>query len=192
MKCNQVEELLWALCEGVLDKDRVYDIEGHLSSCQRCRTARQQISRTMEAVRCFGSIEPRGDFRIRLWERIDAWEASRQVLWLGLIASFVRRNRRVIATCCLVFTISLFGGIFALRNLTRESAQIAESPGFTEDYAIRDIEPTPFVSVSSEGRADTFYTRFVTREFAVPPGPHTENYVFEPVVAPVSGDVPAF
>ena len=186
MDCKRVEEMVWALCEGSLDSEATAAIESHLLVCPRCRKAKQDTAAVMEALQGLSSIEAGDEFRSRLWERIDAVEASRRVIWLGLVASFLRRNRRLIATCCVVFGVSLAAGIFILRNMTDEPATLAETPPVTRDFAIREIEPSSVVSVSDGEKIDTVYTRFVTREFAIPQGPQPENYVFEPVVAPVS------
>jgi hypothetical protein len=192
MKCEHVEELLWELCDESLGGDARCDLEDHISRCERCRKKKEEIARTLVALKDFGAIEPSEDFAAGLRDKIDAWEASRQVIWLASVAAFIRRNRRAIVTCCLVFTVSLVSGIFALRNLSREQIEFVESPGVTRDYAIRDIDAVPVVSVSEGQRPDTVYMRFVTREVPLPSEQQFQDYVFEPVVAPVTDVEPAF
>jgi len=192
MKCEHVEELLWELCDGSLGGGDRCDLEDHISRCERCRRKKDEVARTLAALKDFGAIEPSQDFAAKVWDKIDAWEASRQVIWLASVAAFIRRNRRAIVTCCLVFTVSLVSGIFALRSLTSQQIEFAESPGVTKDYAIRDINAFPVASISEGDGPDTVYARFVTREVPLPSEHQFQDYVFEPVVAPVTDIEPAF
>jgi hypothetical protein len=187
MNCREVEELLGAFCEGSLGGDLLRQVESHLVSCAGCRRERRALKETLAALHGFERIEPSEDFSARLWQRIDQWEAARRAMWLTAIAAFVRRNRRAVAACAAVFVISLLSGIVFLQHMvTAPRVQIAEQPGPAENFVLREI-PQPVAATP-----DTFFMHFVTGDRPAQPTYETEDYVFRPVVKPVSTAGPAF
>jgi anti-sigma factor RsiW len=187
MDCKRVDELLGTFCEGMLESGLRVEVEVHLSECARCREARQAMARTIEALHAFERIEPSEDFATRLWQKIDQWEAARGAVWLSALAAFIVRHRRVVATCAMVFVVSLVSGLFVLRQMTTGPAvEMAEEQGMAgrpeaaENFIIRDI-PQPVAET-----ADTVYMHFVTGDQPMQPGPEVEDYVFKPAVKPVT------
>ena len=187
MECKQVEDLLTALCEGSLDAERVSEVEDHLASCSRCMKERARIARTLDALHMFERIEPSRDFSAKLMQRIDEWETARRALWLTAVAAFVRRNRRAVVACCTVFVISLLSGVLVLRDMTGgPGMEVARDERPAEGFVIRDI-PQPVAAGD-----DSVFMHFVTGDRPVRQDPQTENYVFRPVVTPVSDAGPPF
>lgn len=187
MNCEQVIELLGAFCEGSLDQKSASRIKAHLKDCSRCRREKRAIESTLRALSMFERIEPSEDFSTRLWQRIDQFEASRRVLFLTAVAAFLRRNRRVLVTSCLVFTVSLVSSVFVLRQwVASPDVQVAERPSLTEGFVIREIPQTVLAT------EDTVETDFAIGERPVRTVGRSENYAFTPVVQPVSNVEPAF
>jgi hypothetical protein len=187
MDCKRVEDLLGSICEGTLEGDLAGEVRRHIEACAHCASEKLAVVRTMEALRAFDRIEPSDDFSSRLWFRIDQLETSRSALWLTAIAAFVRRNRRVLVTCCTVFVVSLLGGVFMLRNMVGgPGVEMAERAGPVESFVIREI-PQPVAATQ-----DTFFMHFVTGDRPAQPSGQAEDYVFRPVVKPVSDVGPAF
>lgn len=185
MTCKQIEDLLGALCDGSLDAEQVRAIEAHLDSCANCREEKARVAMTLEALRTFERIEPSEDFAVRLWEKIDQWEAVREAYWVTTVAAFIRRNRRAIVACCMVFAVSLLTSVFMLHRVTHDTAfEIAEETA-AEGFVIREI-PLPATT------ADTVYIHFVTGDRPAQRYGQAETYVSRPVVKPVSDVGPAF
>lgn len=187
MDCKQLDELLGTFCEGMLEGGLKAEVEVHLAECAQCREARQATVRTMEALHAFERIEPSEDFATRLWHKIDQWEAARGALWLSAFAAFIGRHRRVLATCATVFVVSLVSGLFIFRQMTTGPAvEMAEERGSAgdleaaENFVIRDVAQ-PVAET-----ADTVYMHFVTGDQPVQSGPEVDDYVFKPVVKPVT------
>jgi anti-sigma factor RsiW len=187
MNCRDVDELLGAFCEGSLEDDSRRQVVDHLTGCAGCRKEKEVVARTLEALHGFERIEPSEDFSARLWQRIDQLETTRRALWLTAVAAFVRQNRRSVAACAMVFVISLLGGVMFLQHMvTGPALQVAEEPGRAENFVLREIPQT------DAAPPDTFFMHFVTGDR---PGQTTyqpEDYVFKPVVKPVSTASPAF
>jgi predicted anti-sigma-YlaC factor YlaD len=187
MDCKHVEDLLMALCDGSLDADSVRQVEVHLASCSDCTRERMRVARTLDALREFERIEPREDFSARLWQKIDQWDTARRALWLTAVATFVRKNRRAVAVCCTVFVISLLSGVFILRDMTGgPGMEVATDERPAEGFVIREI-PQSVAAVD-----DTVFMHYVTGDRPVRQDPRAEDYVFKPVVRPVSDAGPPF
>ena len=158
MKCDDVKDCLGAYCAGELDDEHKADIRLHISQCAACERERRRMAVVMSALAGFEAIEPSAEFNTRLWSKIEAYEAGKRVFWLTALAGLLARNRRLVAIACGVFAISLFAGIYGLRNMGGGTPlQVAtQEPGLTDAYVIREIPEG--VKVTS----DTVYTRFVT------------------------------
>jgi hypothetical protein len=187
MECKQVEDLLMALCDGALDADSVRRVEEHIRSCSGCAKERMRVARTLDALHKFDRIEPREDFSARLWQKIDEWDTARRALWLTAVATFVRKNRRALVACCTVFVISLLSGVFILRDMTGgPGMEVATDERPAEGFVIREI-PQPVAAAQ-----DTVLMHYVTGDRPVRQNPRAEDYVFRPVVRPVSDAGPPF
>ncbi|MFH1314676.1 MAG: zf-HC2 domain-containing protein [Candidatus Eisenbacteria bacterium] len=187
MECKQVENLLMALCDRTLDAEDVRSVENHLASCSGCARERETTARTLDALHRFALIEPREDFSARLWQKIDEWDTARRALWLTAVAAFVRKNRRAVAVCCTVFVISLLSGVAVLRDMTgRPGLEIATDERPAEGFVIREIPQ------SVAAADDTVFMHFVTGDRPVRQDPRAEDYIFKPMVRPVSDAGPPF
>jgi hypothetical protein len=164
-------------------------------------------------MRGLAQVEPSPGFEARLWQRIGAWETRRRTVWLTVFAAFLARNRRLVAASVLVFAVALFSGLYTMRSMVGGSQRVAkgastgyEGVGLTEgrqlaasgsdvrqDFVLREIPySAPVLTVSNKDNPDTIYTRFPTRDLTPPRGSAGDNYVYEPVVTPVSGSEPVF
>ena len=210
MKCKAVRELLWDLCEGSLAGEKARSVAEHLDVCPDCARARSEVRAALVAMRSLPEIEPGSDFQARVWQRIDAWEAKRRSFWRGVLAGFVYRNRKVLATSAVAFIVALVGGVYVIKTFVGPETRMAAEPrgsyegiaddvrspaasgqqGMGQDFVLREIPyRAPVVTVSGGGVPDTIYTRFPTRELAPPRG---DTYVFEPVMTPVSVGEPVY
>jgi hypothetical protein len=166
------------------------------------------MARVMSALGEVERVEPRGDFSLRLSEKIDVWEARKRVFWLGALAGFIRSNRRVLAAATAVFVISLVTSVFVIQRRgpgpemgleermaspagitvegeTGYTGDIAEVSG-REGFAMREIP-------QSVGPAsDSVYMHYVTGDRPAYPGEEFEDYVYRPVVRTVSGSGQTF
>jgi anti-sigma factor RsiW len=214
MRCSELRALLWALCEGTAERASRVEAEGHLAGCEACRREKAAVERTLAALGSLSEIEPSPDFQAAVWRRIDAWEASRGGLLVGVVAAFVRRNRRLLATSLAAFAVALVGGLYALQSLVGPQTQVARTGRATgyegvaldavrpvagaqgdaePDYVLREIPyPVPLAGLPAEGSAGTIYTRYPTRDLTPPGGLPMPTYVYQPVVTPVSGSEPVF
>jgi len=213
MTCKTIRELLWDLCEGSLADDKARSVAEHLDVCPDCARARSEVEAALVAMRSLPEIEPGADFQTGVWQRIDAWEAKKQGFWRGVLAGFVYRNRKVLATSAVAFVVALVGGVYVLKTLVGPDTRMAVEPrtsyegiaagvrspatssqqGVGQDFVLREIPyRAPVVTVSGGANPDTIYTRFPTREL-VPPGmSRGDTYVFEPVMTPVSVGEPVY
>jgi len=213
MNCKSVEDLLWSLCEGSLGEDSARSVEEHLAICRGCNRARDRVQSTLAAMRGVGEIEPSADFQARLWQRIDAWETRRRVFWVTVWAGFIARNRRLLATSGVAFAVALLGGLYAMKSMVgpdhrvaKESASSYEGVGLTEarspsvaqndvrqDFVLREIPYSdPVLTVTDKDGQDTVYVHFPTRDLTPPRGVVGNNFVYQPVVTPVSEGEPIF
>jgi hypothetical protein len=213
MNCDKMQDLLWALCEGTLDRDTAEALNEHLRSCGSCQRELAGVRRTLVALKMVGNLEPRADFQERLCQRIDAWEARRGVTWLAVVGAFVRRNRRLLATSTMAFVLALSGGLYVLHNAlgpgpvaTQQAAfRPAATPegtgyegivpvtGTDQNFVMREIPyESQMVTVIRKEGADTIYTRFPTREITPPRGLVRDNYIDGPAVTPVSIGEPIY
>lgn len=213
MNCSKTQELLWALCEGTLDRDTAEALKAHTGSCEACRRELAGVRQTLGALKMVGTIEPRADFQERLCQRIDAWEARRGVLWLTVVGAFIHRNRRLVATSTMAFVLALCGGLYVLHNafapgpvVTQQArtrpAATPEGTGYEgivpvaasdQNFVMREIPyQSQLVTIIRKEGADTIYTRFPTREIAPPRGLVRDNYIDGPAVTPVSTGEPIY
>lgn len=206
MKCSDVSEILGSYCKHELGGAVEREVGEHIASCSECMKEYRLMSRVMGALGELERIEPSADFTLRLWEKIDEWEARRRMFWLGALAGFIRRNRRVLATAAAVFVITLVTSVIVIQRSGPGSDQglgdrmaspagVMNETGFPGEaaevlgggsYAMRDV-PQPV-----EGASDSAYTHYATGDRPAYPGEGMEDYVTRPVVKTVSGSGKTF
>jgi hypothetical protein len=174
MKCEDVRDYLGAYCAGELDSEQTAAIGLHISKCPACEREHRRMATVMRALTDFEEIEPSIEFRYRLWSKIEAYEAGKRALWVTALAGLLARNRRLVVTACAVFAISLFAGIYGVRNM-RGGAPMSvakQETGLTDAYVIREIPEGTQVG------SDTVYTHFVTgdRPVVLTSQPQTGSY----------------
>lgn len=202
LKCDNVNELLWAYCEGSLDSETAARVKQHLSACEACACEHRAALATLQGLGSVEQIEPADDFLGKVWQKIDEREAARGFLGLGIVWAWLRANRTALAAGSLAFLIALVGVRYGLKGDGAPQMEIAgekdagaarmrADEDYRDDYILRDIpETTPVVSGFDAGGQDTIETRFITRD-VVPPVPYSNDYI-QPVVQPVSDDDSAF
>jgi len=202
LKCDNVHELLWAYCEGSLDSETGARVKQHLSTCALCAREHRAAMATLEGLGNLSPVEAPDDFLGKVWQRIDEREASRGLLGLGLVWSWVRLNRNVLVAGSLAFFIALIGVRYGLQNDAPPQMEVAgekeagaartmAESDYRDDYILRDIpETTPVLSGFDAGGQDTIETRFITRD-VVPSVPYSNDYI-QSVVQPVPDDDSAF
>jgi anti-sigma factor RsiW len=188
MKCKQVRELLGAYCARELDGERTGMVKQHLSSCAECERECRKMAMVMNALGNFETIEPSAGFRAGVWERIEEFEARRRVFWLAAFAGLLVRNRRLVATACVVFAVALVGGVYWLQHMAGgPGVEVAGERGqVTEGFVMREIPQ------QMETASDTVYTHFVTGDRPVDLTSQPQTYIYNPVVRPVSDVVLTF
>lgn len=190
------------------------------AQCSRARAQIQSTLAAMRGIgEGVGEIEPGRDFEARLRQRIDAWETGRRAFWITVWAGFLARNRRLLVTSGVAFAVALVGGLYVMRDVVGPDQRMAkegavsnqgatsyEGVGLTgtgsgsvaqgsvrQDYVLREIPySVPVLTVSDEDNPDTIYVRFPTRDLAPPRGVAGDNYIYQPVVTPVSEGEPIF
>ena len=183
MKCEQVHDLLGAYCAGELDDEQMKHVREHLTSCRECEREHREMATVMEALGNFEVIEPSVDFRARVWDRIDEFEARKRVFWVAAFAGLLARNRRLVVTGCLVFVVSLVAAMLTLQQIGGGPVmEMADEGGIvSEGFVMREIPQTTGLA------SDTVYTHFVTGDRPVHLTSQPQNYVYKPVVRPASG-----
>ena len=182
MKCEQVRDVLGAYCAGELDGVRMDEIRQHLSSCAGCEREHREMVQVMNALGNFEFIEPSAGFRAGVWEKIEEFEARKRVFWLAAFAGLLARNRRLVATGCAVFAISLLAAVYGLQQMAGGPGieVAAEQAPVSEGFVMREIPQ------QMEIASDTVYTHFVTGDRPVHLTSQPRTYVYNPVVRPAS------
>jgi hypothetical protein len=149
------------------------------------------MARVMGALGGFETIEPREDFAMTLWQKIDEWEARKKVFWLAALAGFVRRRQRLLVASAAVFVVTLLTSVFVLQHVTRGPSGVrvadrgvpaeARASEVSESYVMREIRQP------AEAGSDTAYMHYVTGDRQVYPVGLQEDWAYRPVVRPVSG-----
>jgi hypothetical protein len=141
------------------------------------------MAMVMNALGNFEAIEPSADFRARLWDKIEEFEARKRVFWLTAFAGLLARNRRLVVTGCVVFVISLLAGVYSLQHFGAGSGiEVADEEALmSEGFVMREIPQ------QGEIAPDTVYTHFVTGDRPVHLTSKPQTYAYRPVVRPASG-----
>jgi hypothetical protein len=138
------------------------------------------MATVMSVLGNFETIEPSANFRAKVWERIDEFEARKRVLWLTAFAALLSRNRRLVVTGCVVFAVSLLAGVYAIQYMGGAPGveMAAREDAVSESFVMREIPPGMGIS------SDTVYTHFVTGDRPVHLTSQPQTYVYTPVGKP--------
>jgi hypothetical protein len=183
MKCKQVHDLLGAYCAQELEHEQMSLIREHLGACKACEEEHHDMAMVMKALGGYERIEPGEDFRARVWDRIDEFEARKRVFWLSAFAALLVRNRRLVVTGCVVFAISLAAGFYGLRHMggTPGVEMAEQGEVVSEGFVMREIPQRTDLA------SDTVYTHFVTGDRPVHLTSQPRSYVYRPVGQTTSG-----
>lgn len=78
-------------------------------------------------------------------------------------------------------------------GLTRTGSGPAPESGVRQDYVLREFPySAPVLRASDKDAPDTIYVRYPTRDLTPPRGIAGDNYIYQPVVTPVSEGEPIF
>ena len=127
MKCSEVSEVLGSYCRHEVDEALGREVGEHIASCSGCMREFRLMSRVMGALGEVEHIEPSADFSLRLWEKIDEWEARRRIFWLGALAGFIRSNRRVFAAAAGALRLGMVAMCTCLSRSPLATMSAAES-----------------------------------------------------------------
>ena len=78
MKCRDIENKLSAYLEGIVSPKEKEGVENHLSSCQMCRKALEELRRTNALVKGLEQVEPPPWFPQKIMTRVRAEQESRK------------------------------------------------------------------------------------------------------------------
>jgi hypothetical protein len=80
MECRDLQERLSAYLEGDASPEENRLIEGHLPSCQECRTALEELRKTLELVQGLEEVEPPPYFTEQVMSRVREEKAKGGIL----------------------------------------------------------------------------------------------------------------
>jgi hypothetical protein len=78
MSCKDIERKLSAYLEGIVSSEEKKQIENHLSSCQMCRRAIEELKRTVELVKGLEQVESPPWFTQKIMSRVRAEQESKK------------------------------------------------------------------------------------------------------------------
>ena len=84
MECKGVQEKLSAYVEGDVSSDEKRHIEQHLNSCQKCRTALEDLKNAGELVRGIEDVEPPAWLTEKIMSRVRAEEGREKGIFRKL------------------------------------------------------------------------------------------------------------
>lgn len=76
MQCNDIQEMLSAYIDGVLDENEVSAVEDHIRICSFCSQELTALRETVKLLNSLGEVSPPGEFRSRLMQRLEAVPAE--------------------------------------------------------------------------------------------------------------------
>jgi len=76
MKCSDIEKKLSAYLEGIVSPEEKEGVEHHLSSCQLCRKAFEELERTVAVVKGLEQVESPPWFTQKIMSRVRAEQES--------------------------------------------------------------------------------------------------------------------
>jgi hypothetical protein len=72
MLCERARNLFSEYCEGAMQPALAVVLESHLQACEACRNEMEGVRAVYAALNEAPLVEPPADFRLRVWEKIDA------------------------------------------------------------------------------------------------------------------------
>jgi hypothetical protein len=84
MKCRDIKKELSATLEGIVSSEEKEEVENHLSSCQSCRKAFQELKRTDALVKGLEQVEPPPWFTQKIMSRVRAEQELRKSIFQRL------------------------------------------------------------------------------------------------------------
>lgn len=76
MLCERARNLFSDYCEGAMPPALVVAFENHLNVCEACRAEVEGVREVYAVLDSAPIVEPPADFRLRVWEKIDALSAE--------------------------------------------------------------------------------------------------------------------
>jgi hypothetical protein len=78
MKCRDIEKKFSAYLEGIVSSEEKEGLENHLSSCQSCRKALEELKKTVALVKGLEQVDPPPWFTQKTMSRVRAEQESRK------------------------------------------------------------------------------------------------------------------
>ena len=86
--CNQIQELLSLFLEGETSPEETRHITEHLSSCQECKKALEELKKTVELVKNLDEVEPPPFFTQKIMAHVREEAALSRVTGHGSRQSY--------------------------------------------------------------------------------------------------------
>lgn len=71
MQCNDLQEMLSAYIDGVLDENEISAVENHIRVCSFCSQELTALWETVKLLNSLGEVNPPGEFRSQLMQRLE-------------------------------------------------------------------------------------------------------------------------
>ena len=138
MNCKDVQGLLVAYIDSVLDPETNIDVQTHLKTCQICWREENLLTSTWNALGALPAVQPSPHFQARFWERVRQEEADSNKWW----AVFLPKQLVPAAAGFLViWTLGVASGLFFMGGRTSPSAPFQEAASlFTSPLPSNSIE----------------------------------------------------
>jgi anti-sigma factor RsiW len=149
MNCGEIKQKLSAFQDKQLPEDEMQFIQGHLSACESCSSAVQELQDVYGLLSHVETIEAAPYFWTKLSRRMKQ-SASKKSVWESISAPTQRFAVPVAAT--LVFVFALVIGIYLGTNIYTHST--LPNAAFTEQeldqvYSLSTFEDFPQESVAN-------------------------------------------
>lgn len=147
INCDYIEEHLFKIAEGDIDKALRADVDRHLESCDSCRELITEFKAVLAVPDNTPEIEPSVNFLPRLNARLDELEEAHKVRTpLGVLA----RVLRPVATAAMLAVTVFLGYSFGKLSVSATGAATEYTEvDPMEQYSVDALSLVPEVSIAS-------------------------------------------
>jgi hypothetical protein len=148
MECKGVQEKLSAYIEGDVSSDEKRRIEQHVNSCQKCRTALEDLKNTGDLVRGLEEVEPPAWLTEKIIARVRAEEGRKRGIFRKLFYPLhVKVPVEALATV-LIAVVAVYVFRAAEPEMKRAQLHLPTGPAISREEAPRPYrEPEAEVQV---------------------------------------------
>lgn len=196
MTCKEIEELLSAYLDKVLDAETEQKVLEHLTGCSRCRAELDSLQTTIEMLNQLPEIEPPSNFREELRKKLAAEATTKKVVEINSGKKKAKKWLPVVAVAAMFFLVVAIGQLAGQLGVTdlmdfrmgsgSSSPSVASSSGrdkAEDSVAMFDAAPEPSsAKIMDEGYGGTYENRVIMPEGAI-----SQNLTVKPTSG-VQGD----